>query len=178
MTNQQPSPESKTVTPPEKHKKRRGGRFLNLLLLLGIIGAIALFAWAEQQRREAINRLKQTEQELEEIRKATQRSGADVAQQVLEKVRKHMDLPTDPQPTVATIIDIDRLRQSNEFYNRAENGDHLIITTNRAILYDPDRDLVVDVVPVRVDVQQQATPEAQAPTQEPPPPPAQQTPGS
>lgn len=125
---------------------------LNLLLLLGIIAAIASFAWAEQQRRQAINRLKETEQELEEIRKSTQRSGAEVAQQVLEKLRKHVDIPTDPQPTVATIIDIERLRETNDFYNKAENGDHLIITGTRAILYDPDRDRVIDVVPVRIDV--------------------------
>lgn len=128
---------------------------MNFILLLGIIGAIALFVWAEQQRRQAIGRLEQTEQELEEIRQSTQQSGEDVAQRVLEQIRKHIDIPTDPQPTVATIIDVDRLRETNEFYNQAKNGDHLIITERRAILYDADRDLVLDVVPVRISNDQE-----------------------
>ncbi|MBI4022409.1 MAG: hypothetical protein HY372_03545, partial [Candidatus Andersenbacteria bacterium] len=103
----------------------------------------------------AIGRLQQTEQELEKIRQATQNRGTEVAQQVLSEVRKTFDLPTDPEPTVATIIDVEALRQTSDFYNKAENGHHLVITQNRAILYDPDRKLILDVVPVRVEQTQQ-----------------------
>jgi hypothetical protein len=134
-----------------KMPRRRRGAFFNFLLVIAVIGAVALFAWAEQKRRDAIRQLEQTTQELAQIRESTQRSGQEVAQEVLGKVRKHMDVPTDPEPTVATIIDVERLRESNEFYKKAENGDHLVITDTRAILYDPDKDLVIDVVPVRID---------------------------
>lgn len=128
----------------------------NLLLIVGIIAAIALFAWAEQQRRATEGRLEQTKQELEEVKKSTKAGGEELAKQVLEKIRQHMDVPAEPVPTVATIVDIERLRQANEFYKVAENGDHLIITQKRAILYDPDRDIILDVVPVVID--QNATP--------------------
>lgn len=133
-----------------KPKRRRGRSLFNFLLFIAVIGALGLFAWAEQQRRDAIQKLEQTTKELEEIRKVTERTGAAVAQQVLENVRKHMDVPTDPDPTVATIIDIESLRKENPFYNKAENGDHLVITRERAILYDPDRNLILDVVPVQI----------------------------
>lgn len=134
-------------------RRRRGGLF-NLILIVGIIVTISLFIWAEQERRETEQKLGQTAKELEEARKSAQTSGQEVADQVLGKLRQHIDLPTDPQPTVATIIDADALRKTNEFYQPAKNGDHLIITQKRAILYDPTRNIIRDVVPVIADASQ------------------------
>lgn len=145
MTNGD-APSGSTVATP-----RRGRRGLGLLLLIVVVIAIGLFTWAEKQRREVAGKLEQTEAELEEIRKSTQRGGAEVAKEVLAKVRSHIVVPEEPQPTVATIIDINRLKEASEFYNVADNGDHLIITEKRAILYDPDRDIILDVVPVRIN---------------------------
>lgn len=156
---------SKSVKAP---KKRRGG-FLNLLLIIGIIVTISLFAWAEQQRRDAQQKLQQAATELDELRKSAETSGQEVANKVLEKLRTHIDIPTDPAPTVATIVDADALRGANEFYTPAENGDHLIITTKRAILYDPDRDIILDVVPVAINQSEQATPNQTTPTASPSP---------
>jgi len=157
--DQQPAGESpRKIAKPGKEgkpKRRRRRGFFNLVLIVGIIAAIGLFAWAEQQRRDAVSRLQQTEQELEQIRESTQRRGTEVAQEVLNVVRQYMDIPTDPEPTVATIIDVDALREASEFYNKAKNGDHLIITENRAILYDPDRKIILDVVPVNINQEEQ-----------------------
>lgn len=146
--------------PPKAAQPARRGRsgIFNLLLIIGIIAAIALFAWAEQQRRATENRLEQTKQELEEVKKSTRAGGEELAKRVLEKLRTHMEVPVEPAPTVATIVDIERLREANEFYKPAENGDHLIITDRRAILYDPDRDIILDVVPVVIDQNAQTTP--------------------
>lgn len=148
------SPSPNTISPPSGSRSgRRSGpfRLINLVLLIAIIAVIALFFRAEQQRRATANQLAQTERELQEVRKSTRAGGEEVAKQVLEKLRRHMNIPTDPAPTVATIVDINRLREANAFYNAAENGDHLIITEKRAILYDPERDLILDVVPVAID---------------------------
>lgn len=152
--NQTPSQPASGIKVPAKRKRRRRG-FFNFLLFLGIIAAIGLFVWAEQQRRAAVSQLEQTEQELQQIRESTQRRGTEVAQQVLSEVRALIDIPTDPEPTVATIIDVEALRASNEFYNKANNGDHLIITENRAILYSPERKIIIDVVPVQINQEQQ-----------------------
>lgn len=154
-------------------RRRRGGLF-NLVLIVGIIVTISLYIWAEQERRETEQKLGQTAQELEEIKRSAQTSGQEVADQVLGKLRQHIDLPTDPQPTVATIIDADALRKTNEFYNPAKNGDHLIITEKRAILYDPKRNVILDVVPVIADASQATdtspTPTADTSSPEPPSP--------
>lgn len=143
---------SKSIKAP---RKRRGRGIFNFLLFIGIIAAVGMFGWAEMQRRDAIGRLKETEQELEKIRESTERRGTEVANRVLEDVRQLIDIPAEPEPTVATIVDVEALREASPFYNKAENGDHLIITETRAILYDPDRGIILDVVPVRINREQQ-----------------------
>ncbi len=124
---------------------------MKVLLILGIIIIVSLFVWVERQRRSAVRELSQTAQQLDEVKKSTQKSGEEVAREVLAKVRNHIEVPETPAPTVATIIDVEKLKQTNDFYKQAKNGDHLIITQNRAILYAPDRDRIIDVVPVRVN---------------------------
>ena len=64
---------------------------------------------------------------------------------------------TDVEPTVATIVNVEELRKNNAFYNKAENGDHLVVTTERAILYDPDEDIILDVIPVQLQPAEPAT---------------------
>src|SRR5687768_12661248 len=101
-------PTKATISQPTKPKKRRHGRgFFNFLLFIGIIAAVALFGWAEMQRRDATKRLAETEQELQKIRESTERRGTEVAQEVLGKVRQLIDIPAEPEPTVATIIDVE-----------------------------------------------------------------------
>jgi type II secretory pathway pseudopilin PulG len=143
MTN-----ESSSVAPP---KPRRKSSLPTLILIIGILATTGLFVWAEMQRRAVKDQLEATSQELAEIRRSTEQSGEEAARQVLEQLRRHIDIPTDPAPTVATIIDVDRLRETNEFYNQAQNGHHLIITDKRAILYDSERDILIDVVPVQIN---------------------------
>jgi cell division septation protein DedD len=147
-----------TATGKIKPTRRRRGGFLNFLLFVGIIGAVALFFWAEQQRRDALSKLEQTEQQLQEIKESTERSGQQVADEVLGKVRQHINLPEETQPTVATIIDVDRLRETSDFYKEAKNGDHLILTETRAILYNPETDRIVDVVPVMLNPEDETAP--------------------
>ncbi len=160
----QPTPGGNIKKPAKR--KRKGG-LLNLLLLIAIIAVIAGFVWAEQERRAARSELEKTVGELEELRQASQRDGAEVAAEVLGKLRGHMVIPTTPEPTVATIVNIDQLREANEFYSVADNGDHLIITEKRAILYDPELDIILDVVPVSINQASEAPPAEQPAADEP-----------
>lgn len=85
---------------------------------------------------------------------------------VLAKVGKLIELPTEPAPALAMIADVEWLRKQNPFYNRAMNGDFLIVTQTRAIIYDPEENKIIDVVPVQL---QQASSSSQpAPTAPPP----------
>ena len=55
------------------------------------------------------------------------------------------------QPTVATIVDVESLRKRNSFYNKAKNGDYLIVTNERAILFDAKANVILDMVPVQLE---------------------------
>jgi len=156
-------------------KKRRRRRRLNFVLFIGILSAIALFFWAEQRRRSALSQLEQTEAQLEKIQGSTQ-SADEVAAKVLAEVRKLMVLPTDPEPTVATIVDVAKLRATSDFYYQAKDGDHLIVTEERAILYDPDQKLIIDVVPVKLT--DDSSPSPPPPAEPAPEEPAPETPPS
>ena len=86
----------------------------------------------------------------------TQLTGGDTAEnrakaaEVLEKARKLIEIPEDTKPTVATIVDVEKLRGKNAFYDKALNGDHLILTAKRAILFRESENKIIDVVPVQI----------------------------
>lgn len=124
---------------------------LNIILIVAIIAVGVLFYRAETMRREANQKLKVTSQQLEDAKKSTQKSGDQAAKDVLAKVKTHIDIPAEPQPTVATIVDVDALRKTNDFYKKAKNGDNLIIAGDRAILFDNLRNIIIDVVPVQLN---------------------------
>lgn len=123
-----------------------------LKFILGIL-VVVLLAFVlvlDGRRREAEQRLKQISVRLEQVQAQNAAQNKELAKQVLVKVRKHFVLPVDPEPTVATIVDVEKLRERNVFYQKAENGYHLVLTADRAILYDAKRDMIVDVAPVQL----------------------------
>jgi len=82
--------------------------------------------------------------------KNPQQAGQDEVKKVVEEVRKLMDLPNET-PTLATVIDITKLKDQ-PFFQKAKNGDKVLIYTvaQKAILYDPTAKRVREVGPVNV----------------------------
>jgi hypothetical protein len=70
---------------------------------------------------------------------------------IVSKVEKHIELPEDETPTLATVSDSEKLKD-RPFFSKAKNGDKLLIYTNakKAILYDPQKDRIIDVGPVNL----------------------------
>lgn len=68
--------------------------------------------------------------------------------ELLKKVGKLILLPEDEQMTISTIQDIDKLSEEQQFFERAQNGDKVIIYSDRAIVYSPERNILVNVGPV------------------------------
>lgn len=69
-----------------------------------------------------------------------------------EAVEKTVILPENEIPTLATVSDKEKL-QNQTFFARAENGDKVLIYTqsNRAILYRPSANKVVEMAPVAIN---------------------------
>lgn len=87
---------------------------------------------------------------------------------ILGKLSKLMLLPADETPTIATVMDKEKL-VSQPFFGKAQNGDKLIVyaKSKKAILFREKDNLIVEVAPVYFDNNAQAatnnTPAAQAP---------------
>lgn len=67
---------------------------------------------------------------------------------VINQVKKHIILPVGETPTLATIEDADVLAKDQPFFADAKNGDRVLIYSDRAFVYRPSTDLLVNVGPV------------------------------
>lgn len=75
---------------------------------------------------------------------------------LLAEVSQFMALPTDEQPTVATVTDVEKVK-SQSFFRNAQNGDRVIIysTAKRAILYRQAEKKIIEVGSISINNQQQ-----------------------
>ena len=89
-------------------------------------------------------------------------AGATAAQtsSLVAKVGKHMALPDNETPTVATVSDKDKL-SNQPFFEKAKNGDKLLIYTNskQAIIYRDATDKIINVGPIAITDTAGTTPE-------------------
>ncbi len=121
------------------------------LLTVILVVALAVLAYVNYMKRvQLATELKKLSVQMEQLQTGNNPENVAQAKAIVDKVRAHIDIPTDVEPTVATIVDVNTLKARNDFYKNAKNGDNLIVTPTRAILYDPDRDMILDVVPVQL----------------------------
>jgi hypothetical protein len=82
----------------------------------------------------------------------------ETTESVLESVGKLYTLPEGENPTVATVQDIDKLKDQ-PFFSGAQNGDVLIVfeESSQAILYRPSENRLVKVGPISVDENSEAS---------------------
>lgn len=132
---------------------------LKILFPLLVVALLALVVVLDGQRRKAETELTNLTVRLEQLQGGNDQTNREKAQQIIERVGRLIDLPTDVTPTVATIVDVEKLKAQNPFYAGASNGDFLVVTPTRAILFDAERDVIIDVVPVQI---QQNAPAASA----------------
>jgi hypothetical protein len=81
-----------------------------------------------------------------------QLSDAEVGD-IVSAVGRHILLPADEKPLIATVADIDLLLEKEPFYKGAKNGDILLLYPNagKAILYNQEGDIIVNVGPIVLD---------------------------
>jgi len=85
----------------------------------------------------------QTKEQLTKISQANNQG------ELIAAVGKLILLPTDEEPTIATVSDIKKLR-GQSFFVHAKNGDKVLIfeKTRQAILYDPFANKIIEVGPI------------------------------
>jgi len=124
---------------PEYDRPERGapwGIIFLVFLLLAALGAAGYFYWQTLEVKKAAP---------EAIVKAE-------TTDLLEEIGKILVLPTDEQPTVATVNDIEKLKDQ-PFFSKAKIGDKVIIYSKnqKVILYDPLVKKIVEVGAINLE---------------------------
>lgn len=118
-------------------KRRRKLLFFAFILLLAI-GSAVFFYTKYQDSQYKLNNP-------EIVARAETES-------LVVKVGKLVELPSDEEPTVATVSDVSKL-SSQTFFASAKNGDKVLIYSKarKAVLYRPSQNIVINVAPLNVN---------------------------
>lgn len=135
-------------TPPRrKSKKLSSKNVLVVVLILVLAAGAGYFYYKYNQANNNAKRLSDPKVA------ATQQVDNLVAQ-----VGKLVDLPTGQTPTIATVTDSKKLA-SQTFFKNAVNGDKVLIYTQakRAVLYRPSTNKVIEIAPLNIGANGQAS---------------------
>lgn len=112
-----------------------------------IVALVLLFAGLFVNQLNTNNRLKRENQKLSNPQAAAQAE----TQELTRQVGKLIELPSRESPTVATVVDVNKLK-SQAFFSNAKNGDKVLIFTQakKAILYRPSTEKIIQVAPVNI----------------------------
>lgn len=132
-----------TVNRPNRKKLLAG-----LAILLVFVALAGLFAY----QLNANNQLKRENQKLSNPQEAAQAE----SKQLTQEVGKLIELPSSETPTVATVVDVNKL-QKQPFFANAKNGDRVLIFTQakKAILYRPATNKIIQVASINLGADQQ-----------------------
>ncbi len=71
---------------------------------------------------------------------------------LISQVKKLIELPSDETPTIATVLDENKV-SSELFFKNAKVGDKLLayVKNKKAILYRPSTNIIIEVAPIIFD---------------------------
>ncbi len=86
---------------------------------------------------------------LAQVPKTSDQAAQNEINQLVSSVSKLVVLPTDETPTIATVTDTNALK-GQPFFENAKVGDKILIyiKAQKAILFDPSEDKVVEIAPI------------------------------
>jgi hypothetical protein len=119
----------------EEKKKKISPKILISFVILALIGGVG---YSQYQLYRATNA--EYQKQVAEER----------TQKVVQSVATLMELPEET-PQVATVQDVDLLRQTQPFFGKAENGDLVLIYSQMAIIYSEKKNKIINVGPVNRD---------------------------
>lgn len=77
-----------------------------------------------------------------------------------QKLSKLIWVDSTEKPSVATIVDSEKLKKTNPiFYENAEDGDKLVVYSNKAVIYREKDNLIVNILAVKRENAPSITPQ-------------------
>lgn len=142
-TNNKEKTEIPEITPPvaQHHKMKIKPLYIILgvvivILIIGIAVSFKLFT-DSQQKLAAIQSggITPTPTELQ-------------IKELVKKVGRHILLP-EGLPKVISVSNVETLKKEQPFFEKASNGNLLLIYPQRVIIYDPTGDKIIDIAQIR-----------------------------
>jgi len=146
------APLNLSTKPPEQKspEKKRKWPFstANTVIAVILILVLAGFVWSFLQYRAY--KTKATRLSTPE---GQQELATAEIQKLVEKVGRHIVLPKDEEPTVATVMDAAGLAKTQPFYKEAKNGEKVLlyVKAQKAIIYDEELDRLINVGPIMIE---------------------------
>jgi hypothetical protein len=136
-------------------------RWLAFILVILLLASAGGFVWAYKNYQKVSKKtdaLSLTEMQRQVVKKQVE--------ELVAKVGRHIVLPQGEEPAMAEVKDAATLADEQPFYKDAHNGDRVLIyfKAQKAYLYDPNRDVLVNVGPVVL--QNKPAPPVEAPAPE------------
>lgn len=144
----QPQEESQPIAVPQQEQAKRSiGKIRIALLALAVLVFLAVVAGLVKVVQDK-NDLKKQVNTLSQSQKT---DAADEAKQLSTEVGKLIELPSDEVPTIATVVDVEKVK-SQPFFANAQNGDKVLLyaKTSKAILYRPSAKKIIEVAPINL----------------------------
>ena len=144
------------MRPPQPPRPRRG-LSIRMMLSIGIallLCAALIYILTRGDSTTVIEQKKEGQTPIsgQELAQTTSTQATVDPEKILTGLRKHILLP-DGTPQMMQINNPDELIQKDAFFKGSETGDVLLIyrEAGKALVYSPQRDIIVNVGPVQVD---------------------------
>ncbi len=146
---------AETQKQPFPHKPKSAGIWsvLSLVFLLAALALGFLYFKQSSEYKKLKADLAATNEQLKSSSQSSSTSSplSEENQALLKAVGRLLILPTDEQPTIATVADLSKLK-GQAFFANAKLGDKVLIYTNakKAILYRPSEDKIIELAPLNI----------------------------
>lgn len=119
--------------------------FVTLVAAVISLVVIVLFVVLLQNRNSLQNRL----DELSKQSSSEQDQSANELAKLQAELGNFMELPSNETPTLATVSDVEKVKDQT-FFKNAQNGDKVLLysTSGKAILYRPNTKKVIEVAQI------------------------------
>jgi len=110
------------------------------ILILAIIAAAVWSFYNYHQTKQKVAALTDPEAQSDLISKERDA--------LIKKVSEIILLPEDEDPSIALVSDVETLRANQPFFRNSENGDQVLVYTDRAIIYRKSEHKIINIGPV------------------------------
>lgn len=135
---------SKVTFVSEKPERNVKPVFILVLFIAMLLSAVYLYI--KNGNDESLKKKVESQLQQQAAQESEKTQVSVAPETLIDKVKKHLIITETDVPYIATISNIDLVREKNpDFYVEAQNGDKVIVWKSRAVIFSESRDRIVSV---------------------------------